>query len=313
MISSFLLKQAGPSKLIPGFWLYDAVLPDGITLRVAIGGKDTGKTPLMLVHGHPHTHVIWRKVAPALGEDRLVIIPDLRGYGDSSKPAGTPDHRTYSKREMAKDLALLADGFGIQKMHFVGHDRGGRVGHRFALDYPSLFASATFLDIAPTLTMYEKTNQEFATRYFWWFFLIQPKPFPEKLILSDPEWFLRRHIAGQLKTSGACEESAIAEYLRCYKKPETVNAICEDYRAAATIDLEDDRADADKRITCPLLLLWGAKGTVGHLYDVVDTWRDKALEPEGEALPCGHSPEEECPELFIVKYKSFLARVEGKA
>lgn len=310
MAHPFELKDIGVSPFVQGFRLKDAQLPNGVRLRCAIGGKDTGKTPLMLVHGHPHTHVIWRKVAPALAQDRLVILPDLRGYGDSSKPESGGDHRVYSKREMAKDLALLAEGLGLKKFHFAGHDRGGRVGHRFALDRPDLFASAAFIDIAPTATMYALTNKEFATKYFWWFFLIQPEPFPEKLILSDPEYFLRRHIAGQLKTPGACEEAAIQEYLRCYRDPRTIHAICEDYRAAAGIDIEDDKADSDKRIECPLLLLWGGLGTVGKLYDVVGTWKDKAAAPQGKALPCGHSPEEECPEAFLAEYQKFLGKIK---
>ena len=198
MAKTFTLRDAGNSAFVPGFRLVDAELPNGITLRTAIGGpRYSRKRPLVMLHGHPHTHVIWRKVAPFFAKDRLVILPDLRGYGDSSKPESTPDHRPYSKREMASDIAELARGLSLPPFDLVGHDRGGRVGHRFALDYPEMLSSATFIDIAPTATMYERTNKEFATRYFWWFFLIQPEPFPEKLILSDPEYFLRRHIAAE--------------------------------------------------------------------------------------------------------------------
>ena len=154
--------------------------------------------------------------------------------------------------------------------------------------------------------MYALTNKEFATKYFWWFFLIQPEPFPEKLIGFDPEYFLHHHIDGQIKIKGVVEERAFKEYLRCYQNPDTIHAICEDYRAAATIDLEDDKADSDRRIRCPLYLLWGARGTVGKPYDVVGTWRDKATDGSGEALDCGHSPAEECPEIFLEKVLSFL-------
>ena len=259
-----------------------------------------------MVHGHPHTHVIWRKVAPAMAQDRKVILVDLRGYGDSTKPESTPDHRLYSKREMARDLQLLLQAFAVKQCDFVGHDRGGRVGHRFALDWPELVRKAVFIDIAPTATMYERTDKEFATRYFWWFFLIQPEPFPEKLINFDPEYFLRHHIKGQLKIEGALEENVFQEYLRSYRNPETIHAICEDYRAAATIDLADDKADADKRIEAPLHLLWGARGTVGKLYDVVQTWRDKATVVTGRALDCGHSPQEECPQEFLREIRLFL-------
>lgn len=295
----------GKSAFVDGFELFDVKLLNDITLRVAMGGGGD-KTPLLMVHGHPHTHVIWRKVAPAMAQDRKVILVDLRGYGDSTKPESTPDHRPYSKREMARDLQLLLQALAVKQCDFVGHDRGGRVGHRFALDWPELVRKAVFIDIAPTATMYERTDKEFATRYFWWFFLIQPEPFPEKLINFDPEYFLRHHIKGQLKIEGALKENVFQEYLRSYRNPETIHAICEDYRAAATIDLADDKADADKRIEAPLHLLWGARGTVGKLYDVVQTWRDKANVVTGRALDCGHSPQEECPQEFLREIGLFL-------
>lgn len=295
--------EVAHSDFVEGFKLYDANLTTGIRMRFAMGGKGPA---LLLVHGHPHTHIIWRKVAPQLAKNHTVILPDLRGYCDTDKPESTPDHRPYSKKEMAKDLIALTQSLGIDRFAFVGHDRGARVGHRLALDYPDAVTKAVFVDIAPTATMYELTNKEFATKYFWWFFLIQPEPFPEKLIGFDPEYFLHHHINGQIKIKGVVEDRAFKEYLRCYKNPATIHAICEDYRAAAGIDLEDDKADADQRIRCPLYLLWGARGTVGKLYDVVGTWRNKAVNVSGEALDCGHSPEEECPEIFLEKVKAFL-------
>lgn len=295
--------EVAHSDFVEGFKLYDANLTTGIRMCFAMGGKGPA---LLLVHGHPHTHIIWRKVAPQLAKNHTVILPDLRGYGDTDKPESTPDHRPYSKKEMAKDLIALTQSLGIDRFAFVGHDRGARVGHRLALDYPDAVTKTVFVDIAPTATMYELTNKEFATKYFWWFFLIQPEPFPEKLIGFDPEYFLHHHINGQIKIKGVVEDRAFKEYLRCYKNPATIHAICEDYRAAAGIDLEDDKADADQRIRCPLYLLWGARGTVGKLYDVVGTWRNKAVNVSGEALDCGHSPEEECPEIFLEKVKAFL-------
>ena len=295
--------EVAHSDFVEGFKLYDANLTTGIRMRFAMGGKGPA---LLLVHGHPHTHIIWRKVAPQLAKNHTVILPDLRGYGDTDKPESTPDHRPYSKKEMAKDLIALTQSLGIDRFAFVGHDRGARVGHRLALDYPDAVTKAVFVDIAPTATMYELTNKEFATKYFWWFLLIQPEPFPEKLIGFDPEYFLHHHINGQIKIKGVVEDRAFKEYLRCYKNPATIHAICEDYRAAAGIDLEDDKADADQRIRCPLYLVWGARGTVGKLYDVVGTWRNKAVNVSGEALDCGHSPEEECPEIFLEKVKAFL-------
>ena len=235
----------GQSDFVSGFNLFDAKLSTGIILRVAMGG--TGPA-LMLVHGHPHTHIIWRKVAPKLAEKYTVILHPDRCYGDTDKPVSTPDHRPYSKKEMAKDLIALTQALGIDQFSFVGHDRGARVGHRLALDYPDAVTKAVFVDIAPTATMYELTNKEFATKYFWCFLLIQPEPFPEKLIGFDPEYFLHHHIDGQIKIKGVVEERAFKDYLRCYINPDTIPAICEDYRAAATIDLEDVKADSDRRM-----------------------------------------------------------------
>lgn len=297
------LVNIGRSEFIEGFTLMDARLETEIKMRFAIGGKGPA---LMLVHGHPHTHIIWRKVAPLLAQKYTVVLPDLRGYGDTDKPESTPDHRPYSKKEMAKDLISLMKLLNRPTFAFVGHDRGARVGHRLALDYPESVTKAVFVDIAPTATMYALTNKEFATKYFWWFFLIQPEPFPEKLIGFDPDYFLHHHIDGQIKIKGCVEDKAFDEYLRCYKDPRTIHAICEDYRAAATIDLDDDKEDADKKIQCPLYLLWGARGTVGKLYDVVGTWKEKAVTVSGEALDCGHSPEEECPSGFLEKVLAFL-------
>lgn len=297
------LVNIGPSEFIDSFTLMDARLETGIKMRFAIGGKGPA---LMLVHGHPHTHIIWRKVAPLLAQKYTVVLPDLRGYGNTDKPESTPDHRPYSKKEMAKDLISLMKLLNRPTFAFVGHDRGARVGHRLALDYPESVTKAVFVDIAPTATMYALTNKEFATKYFWWFFLIQPEPFPEKLIGFDPDYFLHHHIDGQIKIKGCVEDKAFNEYLRCYKDPRTIHAICEDYRAAATIDLDDDKEDADKKIQCPLYLLWGARGTVGKLYDVVGTWKEKAVTVSGEALDCGHSPEEECPSGFLEKVLAFL-------
>jgi len=296
--------MVGQSAFIPGFALQDITLPNGIKLHVAVGGQGA---PLVLLHGHPQNHVTWRKIAPTLAKYFTVILPDLRGYGDSDKPPSDTLHRSYSKKVMAEDIALLMDMLGHNRFSFVGHDRGARAGHRLALDYPERVERCVFVDIAPTATMYALTEKTFATRYFWWFFLIQPAPLPEKMIGSDPEFFLQRHIDGQIKIPGATEPHIMAEYLRCYRNPETLRAICEDYRAAATIDLEDDAADSDKRILCPVQLLWGEKGTVGQLYDVISTWQEKAINVEGTALPCGHAPHEEIPEQMLAAVLPFLS------
>ncbi len=293
------IRGRGESPFIPGFQLMDVALENGITLRAAVGGQGE---PLVLLHGHPQNHVTWRKIAPVLARHFTVIMPDIRGYGDSAKPASDDDHRSYCKREMAKDIVLLVARLGFQEgFACMGHDRGARVGHR-----PAQVKRSIFIDIAPTATMYALTDKTFATRYFWWFFLIQPSPMPEKMIAADPAFFLRKHIDGQLKTSGATEPEVFAEYLRCYQDPNTLRAICEDYRASATIDLEDDEADKHLRITSPLLVLWGEKGTVGQLYDVPATWQEKALDVRGRAMPCGHSPQEECPDVLLSAIMPFL-------
>lgn len=297
------IRERGKSPFLAGFELSDVELENGIMLRVATGGNGP---PLLLLHGHPQTHVTWRKVTPDLARHFAVVAPDLRGYGDSSKPTGGENHIAYSKREMAKDLILLMRALGHPAFAVVGHDRGGRVAHRMALDHPDAVSRIAVLDIAPTATMYAMTNKEFAIRYFWWFFLVQPAPLPEKLIAADPEFFLRTHIDGQTRSSGATEPAAFAEYLRCYSDPATRHAICEDYRAAASIDLEHDAADADARVRAPLLALWGGRSTVGNLYDVLATWREKALSVTGRALDCGHTLQEELPDRITDELLGFL-------
>ncbi|RXF73046.1 alpha/beta fold hydrolase [Hansschlegelia zhihuaiae] len=288
---------------MPGFRLVDVEVGDGITIRAATAGEGP---PLLLLHGHPQTHVTWRKVAPALAERFTVVCPDLRGYGDSSKPKGDDRHETYSKRAMAADQVALMRALGHERFRMVGHDRGGRVGHRLALDHRQALEKLVVIDIAPTATMYARTDKDFASRYFWWFFLIQPPPLPERMILGDVEFFLREHVERQNKVLGATEDAAFQEYLRCYRSPEGVHAVCEDYRAAATIDLEHDAADSDARIEAPLLALWGARGVVGRTYDVVETWVEKARDVRGLALDCGHSPQEETPDETLKALLNFL-------
>jgi haloacetate dehalogenase len=280
------------NTLMPGFLRRD-IQTSGARIRVASAGEGP---PVLLLHGHPQNHLTWYKVAPLLVEaGYTVVAPDLRGYGDSSKPPGKPpggpDHSNYSKRAMAGDQVEVMRGLGFERFAVVGHDRGGRVAHRMALDQSTHVERLAVIDIAPTATMYELTNQEFATKYFWWFFLIQPFDLPERMIGADPEYFLRQHIGRQVKTADAANEALFQEYLRCYRNPATIHAICEDYRAAASIDLEHDAADADHKVEAPLLALWGAKGVVGSLFDVLETWREKAVNVSGRALDCGHTPQ----------------------
>lgn len=289
-------------ELMPGFHWQD-VDADGVRIRAAVGGSGP---PLLLLHGHPQTHLTWHKVVPALAKRFTVVATDLRGYGDSEKLPGDPAHANYSKRAMAADQVAVMAMLGFDRFDVVAHDRGARVAHRMALDHPDRVARLVLLDIAPTATMYAQTNREFATRYFWWFFLIQPFDLPERMIAADPDHFLDRHLAGQIKVDGSLDPRVVAEYRRCYRDPATRHAICEDYRAAASIDLEHDAADDDRRIDAPLLLLWGEYGTVGTLFDVMESWRSKAREVRGRALPCGHSPQEETPELLLAELDAFL-------
>ena len=291
---------------LPGFRTADIEVGPGLRIHCASAGSGPA---VLLLHGHPQTHATWHAVAPRLVEaGYAVVAADLRGYGDSSKPEGGPGHVNYSKRSMAADQVALMRALGHRSFAVVGHDRGGRVAHRMALDHPESVRSLAVFDIAPTATMYARTDRSFATRYFWWFFLIQPAPLPERLIGADPEFFLRQHLEAQSRTPGHPAEALVREYLRCYRQPGAIAAICEDYRAAATIDLEHDAADADRRVSAPLLALWGAESVVGALYDVLDTWREKACDVEGEAIRSGHTLQEEAPDETLRVLLPFLER-----
>lgn len=292
-------------ELMPGFRWHD-IDAGGVRIRAAVGGSGP---PLLLLHGHPQTHLTWHKVAPELARRFTVVATDLRGYGDSEKLPGDPEHRNYSKRAMAADQVAAMTALGFDRFAVVAHDRGARVAHRMALDHPDRVDRMVLIDIAPTATMYAETNREFATRYFWWFFLIQPFDLPERMIGADPDHFLDRHLAGQIKIEGALDPKVVAEYRRCYRDPATRHAICEDYRAAAGIDLDHDAADEEqgRLIEAPLLLLWGEYGTVGTLFDVLGSWRSKARAISGRPLPCGHSPQEEVPELLLAELDAFFA------
>jgi len=298
--------EAVTRSLFPGFASH-MVSTSGATIRTLTGGSGP---PLLLLHGHPQTHVCWHKIAGRLAEHFSVVLTDLRGYGDSSKPDGGERSVAYAPRAMARDQLEVMQSFGHERFGVAGHDRGGRVAHRMALDFPAAIERLAVLDIAPTLTMYRQTNCEFATRYVWWFFQIQAYPIPEHLIGMDPEFYLSEHVGRQNKTPGAISDAAMAEYLRCYCASATIHALCEDYRAAAGIGLELDAADdaAQRKIVAPLLALWGAKGVVGQLYDVLATWREKAGEVSGGAFDCGHLLPEEAPEQTLAALLTFFSR-----
>ena len=302
----------GPRTLIPSFTAVDVEVAtdDGPPLRIRAATAGSGP-PVLLLHGHPQTHATWRAVAPRLAERFTVVAADLRGYGDSGKPPSDDAHLPYSKRAMARDQVRLMRALGHDSFAVVGHDRGGRVAHRMALDHPDAVERLAVLDIAPTATMYARTDREFASRYFWWFFLIQPAPLPEAMIAGATEEFLWAHLRGQSATEGVPAPDLAREYLRCYRDPDTVRAVCEDYRAAATVDLEHDAVDEreGRFLERPLLALWGGRGTVGRLYDVPATWREVSGAPvEGEALDCGHLVQEELPEATAARLEEFLGR-----
>ena len=277
----------------------------GVTINAVVGGKGPA---LLLLHGHPQTHAIWHRVAATLARQFSVVAADLRGYGDSSKPQGLADHANYSKRVMARDMTALMTALGHEHFSILAHDRGARVAHRLAADHPARVARMVLLDIAPTLAMYEQTTEDFARAYWHWFFLIQPAPLPERLIEADPSAYVRdmmgrRH--GGLEPFDPC---ALDEYARCLAQAGGAHALCEDYRASASIDLEHDRADrlAQQMLNTPLLVLWGEQGVVQRCFKPLDEWRKVAHRVDGGTLPCGHYIPEEAPQELLNRVLPFL-------
>ncbi|BDT59412.1 hydrolase [Massilia varians] len=292
-------------SLFPGFRPFQAQTDDGITIAGVHGGAGA---PLLLLHGHPQTRAIWHKVAPQLARHFTVVACDLRGYGDSSKPPGAPGHANYSKRVMAADMLASMRRLGFERFRVMAHDRGARVAHRLMAEHPQAVERAVLLDIAPTLAMYEGTTEAFARAYWHWFFLIQPAPLPERLIEADPGAYLRDVMGRRSAGLAPFDARALAEYARCLALPGTAHGICEDYRAAAGIDLEHERAerDAGYRLDTPLLALWGAQGVVQRCFDPLLEWRKVASNVEGEALGCGHYIPEEAPETLLARALPFL-------
>ena len=292
--------------MFPNFTTQRIQLPD-LILHTRIGGSGP---PLLLLHGYPQTHVMWHKVAPTLAQHFTLICPDLRGYGDSDAPAPTleqdPHHLTYAKRTVAQDLISLMSQLGFDTFMAAGHDRGGRVLHRLLLDHPHKVTRAALLDIVPTRYIFETIDQQMATLYEHWFFLIQPDGFPERLIGQDPDYYLTTKLNRWSAKPDAFSPEAMAEYLRCFRRLEVIHGSCEDYRAAASIDLEHDEADLDRKIECPLLVIWGGKGAMERNYDVLDIWNERATKVQGHPLSCGHFVSEEAPEETAQAFIKFF-------
>lgn len=282
------------TELFPGFVSHD-VETSGTRIHCIVGGSGP---PLLLLHGYPQTHAMWHRIAPALARNYTVVCADLRGYGDSGKPASDASHAAYSKRAMAADMVEVMRTLGFDRFRLAGHDRGGRVAHRLCLDHPDAVERVAVLDISPTKIMYEQTNRAFATAYYHWFFLIQPAPFPETLIGANPEAYLRKHMGGRFAGLAPFEPDGWPEYLRCFREPAMIHATCEDYRAAESIDLVHDDADFGRRkVQCPLLVLWGRHGTVERCFTPLTDWREYAVDVHGKSLDCGHYlPEERAVE-----------------
>ena len=291
--------------LFPGFKTH-RIRHGGVTIHTVVGGAGPA---LLLLHGYPQSHVMWHRLAPKLARHYTVVCPDLRGYGDSSKPRGLADHSNYSKRVMAQDMVDVMARLGHARFHLVGHDRGARVGHRLARDHgPQVVRSFTAIDIAPTLAMFEATDMAFARAYYHWFLMLQAAPLAEKMMAAVAPYHILAGSGLSAKGLKAFAKPALAEYVRSFADPRTIHATCEDYRASGGIDLEHDRADRSKKITMPVQILWGQRGVVGTQFDPLAEWRKVARDVCGQAIDCGHFIPEEAPAQTLAAISEFLAR-----
>jgi haloacetate dehalogenase len=281
----------GTLKFFPGFTAA-RVKTSGAEINLVHAGSGP---PLLLLHGAPQTHISWRLVAAELARTHTVIVPDLRGYGDSSKPADTADHANYSKRAMALDQVEVMKHFGFERFPVVGHDRGGRVGHRLALDHPDKVAKLAVLDILPTYYLYTHVTLEFIQAYFHWFNYVRAAPAPEEQLKAQYE-------SQRAKATTDVER----EYLRVNADPANIHGMCEDYRASASIDLKHDEESWSRKIECPLLTLWGLKGPMGRLYDVLGVWKERGTQVTGTGLPAGHNLQEDAPAEVLAQLRGFL-------
>lgn len=282
----------------------------GVQLHTRAAGEGP---PLLLLHGHPQSMAMWHRVAPVLAQTHQVVLMDLRGYGDSSRPAADATHTNHSKREMALDALAVMKGHGFERFDVLAHDRGARVAHRLAVDAPGAVKRLLLLDIAPTLAMYENTSEAFARAYWHWFFMIQPSPLPEALIESSPARYVRSVMGGRHAGLTPFTPEALAEYERCAALPGTAQSIAEDYRASASLDLEHDRADvaAGRLLQQALRVLWGQHGAVGRCFDVLALWRERAALVTGREIDCGHYLAEEAPEQVLAEAQAFFTHSQS--
>ena len=292
------------SALLPGFE-YRRVDVDGVTVNCATAGSGP---PVLMLHGYPQNHLMWRDVAPALAEDHTVVLADLRGYGDSGKPEPDAAGEAYAKRSMAQDQVGLMRRLGFEQFQLVGHDRGARVSHRLALDHPDAVTRLAVLDIVPTRHMFHNVTRAMATAYYHWFFLPVGNGIPEQLIGADPGYWIRSIVGALLGQGASLDAAVMADYIRCFSDPGTIAGSCADYRAGAGIDLvhDDESFAAGQKVDCPVLVLWGTQGFVGRGYEPLRVWQQYATDVRGTALPTGHFLPEEAPDLVSAALRDFL-------
>ncbi len=295
-------------SLFPGF-TEERIDLGRISLFVRHGGT-SGKPPLILLHGYPQTSAMWHGVVADLKDRYHIICPDLRGYGQSEKPLTDTDHSPYSKREMANDIAALADHFGYDRILIGAHDRGARVAHRLGMDHPDLVQAMLLLDIAPTREMYANSIDAFARAYWHWFFLIQQAPLPETLIGADPRGYWMMKCTNQARGDTPFHPDALEEYLSTFDSPESIHASCEDYRAAATIDITHDDADDGAKLKMPLRVLWAKRGVIESCFDALALWQTRAKHVTGQALDATHYMAEEIPHDIAADMHHFFTNVE---